>query len=578
MKQFFKQYIPYYKNYIGKFTLVIIGIILVSVGTAGTAYIMKPLLDDIFVNKNEEMLAIIPIIIIGLYTAKGIGRYMQAYYISYIGQDIIRKVRDKFLNHILNLDLIFFHESHSGELISRITNDINRIQNAVSTQISKIIQEIITIFALVGVTIYQSAELAFYGLIVMPLTLYPLSLMAKKVKKLSFKSQEKNSDITAHLSETFNNIEIIKANSTEYLELDDFEKHNQEFFKINLKAVKINELVSPFMEILGAIALAVVVTVGGRSVINGEMSVGTFFSFLTALMMLYTPIKSLSSLFNKLQDAIAANERINTIFALQAKIKSGQESFENHCDTIKFIDVSLKFTKETSNDSFEDKYALQNINLEASKGETIALVGDSGGGKSSLINTLIRFYDVNNGDILLNGTSIKDFSLKSLRDSISIVTQRVYIFNDTIGQNVAYGQPYDETKVKNALQQAHALDFIDDLSHGIDTVLDESGTNLSGGQRQRIAIARALYKNPQILILDEATSALDNESESIITEVLDEVSKDKITFVIAHRLSTIKNANKIAVFKNGKIICQGCEKELLDNCNEYKRLHTLANI
>lgn len=569
MIQFFKQYIPYYKDYIGKFILVIIGIILVSAGTAGSAYIIKPLLDEIFINKDELMLSLIPLIIIALYTGKGIGRYLQAYYISYIGQDIIRRVRDKFLSHILNLDLLFFNNSHSGELISRITNDINRIQNAVSTQIARIIQESITIVALIGVTIYQSAELAFYGLVVMPLAFYPLSLMAKRVKKLSFKSQEKNSDITAHLSETFNNIEIIKANSTEVLEMKDFSKHNKEFFNVNIKAVKINELVSPFMEVLGAIALAVVITVGGREVINGNMTVGTFFSFMTALMMLYTPIKSLSSLFNQLQDAIAANERINDIFALKAQIISGERNLDKDINNINFKNVCL---------DFDTKSALKNINLDVSKGETIALVGDSGGGKSSLINTLIRFYDTTSGDILIDKENINQYSLDSLRKNISIVTQRVYIFNDTIGLNVSYGQEYCETKVKEALSKAHALEFVNQMTNGIDTILDESGTNLSGGQRQRLAIARALYKNPQILILDEATSALDNESESLITEVLEEVSKDKITFVIAHRLSTIRNANKIVVFKKGLVVGQGTQNELLDNCDEYKRLYNLANI
>ena len=569
MIQFFKQYIPYYKDYIGKFILVIIGIILVSAGTAGSAYIIKPLLDEIFINKDELMLSLIPLIIIALYTGKGIGRYLQAYYISYIGQDIIRRVRDKFLSHILNLDLLFFNNSHSGELISRITNDINRIQNAVSTQIARIIQESITIVALIGVTVYQSAELAFYGLVVMPLAFYPLSLMAKRVKKLSFKSQEKNSDITAHLSETFNNIEIIKANSTEVLEMKDFSKHNKEFFNVNIKAVKINELVSPFMEVLGAIALAVVITVGGREVINGNMTVGTFFSFMTALMMLYTPIKSLSSLFNQLQDAIAANERINDIFALKAQIISGERNLDKDINNINFKNVCL---------DFDTKSALKNINLDVSKGETIALVGDSGGGKSSLINTLIRFYDTTSGDILIDKENINQYSLDSLRKNISIVTQRVYIFNDTIGLNVSYGQEYCETKVKEALSKAHALEFVNQMSNGIDTILDESGTNLSGGQRQRLAIARALYKNPQILILDEATSALDNESESLITEVLEEVSKDKITFVIAHRLSTIRNANKIVVFKKGLVVGQGTQNELLDNCDEYKRLYNLANI
>jgi subfamily B ATP-binding cassette protein MsbA len=567
--EFFKQYIPYYKDYVAKFILVITGIILVSGGTAGSAYIIKPLLDEIFINKDEFMLSIIPLIIIIMYTAKGIGRYIQGYYISFIGQDIIRRVRDKFLSHILNLDLLFFNNNHSGELISRITNDINRIQNAVSTQIARIIQESITIIALIGVIVYQSVELAFYGLVVMPLAFYPLSLMAKRVKKLSFKSQEKNSDITAQLSETFNNIEIIKANSTESLELNDFSKHNQEFFNVNIKSVKINELVSPFMEILGAVALAVVISVGGREVINGNMTVGTFFSFMTALMMLYTPIKSLSSLFNQLQDAIAANERINSIFELKAKILSGKKDFVDDCEEIKFKNVCLNFDK---------KIALKNINFNVKKGETIALVGDSGGGKSSLINTLIRFYDTSNGEILINDNNLKDFSLNSLRANISIVTQRVYIFNDTIGLNVSYGQEYSESKVNDALKKAHALQFVNLMPNGIDTVLDEFGTNLSGGQRQRLAIARALYKNPQILILDEATSALDNESESAITDVLEEVSRDKITFVIAHRLSTIRNATKILVFKEGTIIGQGTQDELLINCNEYKRLHNLANI
>ncbi len=569
MKAFFKQYIPYYKDYIPKFILAFIGIILVAGGTSGTAYIMKPLLDDIFINKDQEMLALLPWMVIALYSAKGFGRYIQAYYISYIGQDIIRKIRDKLFTHILHMDLEFFNSKHGGELISRITNDINRIQSAVSNNIAALIQESLTIVALIGMVIYQSPELAFYGLVVMPLALYPLTLLAKKMKKLSFRSQEKNSDITAHLSESFNNIEIIKASTAIDLETTKFKQHNLEFFNINIKAVKTNELVSPLMEILGAIAVATVITIGGQYVIDDKLSVGSFFSFLTALFMLYTPLKRISSLYNAMQDALAANERINELFALKAHIVSGKENLSTKIQKISFNDISLQFG---------DKKALDNISLEACRGETIALVGDSGGGKSSLINTLVRFYDTTDGEITIDNQNIKNINLDNLRNNISIVTQRVYIFNDTIAQNVAYGQSFDETKVIDALKQAHAYDFISKLDEGINTVLDEFGTNLSGGQRQRIAIARALYKNPQILILDEATSALDNESESIITEVLEEVSKDKITFVIAHRLSTIKNANKIAVFKDGKIICQGSEKSLLENCPEYQRLSSLANV
>ena len=569
MINFFKQYTPFYKNYKLQIFYAFIGIILVATATAGTAYAIQPLLDDIFINKNVDMLYIMPIIVVVLYTAKGFGGYIQAYFISYIGQDITRIVRDRLFSHVLKLDLDFFQKIHGGELVSRIINDINRIQSAVSGYLAEIIRESLTIVALVALVIYRSPELAFYGLIVLPLAFYPLSLLAKKMKKLSFKSQESNSDITSSLTESFNNIEIIKANNTEILEAKKFSVFNMIFFKYNMKAVKTNELVSPVMEIIGSFAFAAVIIVGGSKVIDGELTTGTFTSFVAALFMLYTPIKKLSSLYNKMQDALAANERINDIFSQKASILSGELSCPKDINKITFKDVSLKY---------DDFTALNNINLEASKGETIALVGDSGGGKSSLINLIIRFYDTTNGKILLNSNSIKEFDIKSLRENISIVTQRVYIFNDTIASNVAYGYEIDEIRVIEVLKQAHAYDFVMQMKKGINTVLDEFGTNLSGGQRQRIAIARALYKNPKILILDEATSALDNKSESIISEVIKEVSIDRITFIIAHRLSTIKNANKIAVFKNGEILSIGTENELLSSCNEYQRLYNSANI
>jgi ATP-binding cassette, subfamily B, bacterial MsbA len=569
MRDFFKQYSPYYKNYKLYFFYSFIGIILVSASTSGTAYAIQPLLDDIFINKDQNMLYMMPFIIIALYAAKGFGRYIQSYYISYIGQDITRIVRDKLFSHILTLDMDFFQKKHGGELVSRITNDINRIQSAISNSVAEFIRESLTILGLIGLVIYHSPELAFYGLIVLPLAIYPLSILAKKMKKLSFKSQESNSDITSSLSESFNNIEIIKANSSEKIEATKFSVHNMIFFKYNMKALKTNELTSPLMEIIGSFAFAAVIIVGGSKVISGEITTGTFSSFIAALFMLYTPIKKLSSLYNKMQDALAANERINDMFAQKATITSGELIFPKNIENINFKDIFLKYDNFT---------ALKNINLSAKKGETIALVGDSGGGKSSLINLIIRFYDTTSGNILLNESSIKDFDIKSLRENISIVTQRVYIFNDTIAANVAYGYEIDEIRVIEVLKQAHAYDFVMKMKKGVNTILDEFGTNLSGGQRQRIAIARALYKNPQILILDEATSALDNESESIISEVIQEVSQDKITFIIAHRLSTIKKANKIAVFKAGEIVCMGTEAELLNSCSEYQRLYNLANM
>jgi len=542
---------------------------MVALGTSGTAYVIKPVLDEIFINKDETMLQILPIAVIFLYSLKGFGSYIQTYYISFIGSDIIRIVRDKFLGHILKQDMQFFNIKHGGELMSRVGGDIAAIQGAVSSSIAVILMETFTIIALVTVVIYQSPVLAFYGLVVLPAIIYPLSKLAQRMKKLSKEGQEKSAVLMSILSEIFNNVEILIANNSQKQKLEQFENQNKDIFHVGMKGVKTNALVSPLMEIVGSLAAAAVIVAGGMEVIDGNLSVGSFFSFMTALFMLYTPIKRLSTVYNNFQTAIAANERINDILSHKSTINEGKEKLKDNIEKINFNNVSLKY---------DDKVALKDISLIAKKGEKIALVGDSGGGKSSLVNLMLRFYDPYQGDILFDNTSIKNFDFKSLRDSISIVTQRVYIFNDTIASNVAFGHELNEEKVKYVLKQAHALEFVESLENGIYTKLDEFGTNLSGGQRQRIAIARALYKDPQILIFDEATSALDNESESIISKVLDEVSKNRITFVIAHRLSTIKNANKIAVFKAGEIICQDTEEMLLKNCKEYQRLHNLASL
>ena len=567
MKQFILQYLPYYKNYKKQIFFALLGMIMVAVGTSGTAYVIKPILDDIFIKKDEEMLKLLPFLVVMLFSVKGIGRYLEQYYVAHIGGDIIRIVRDKFLSHILSQDIGFFHKRHGGELLSRVITDIGAIQKAVSQDVSVMLMNIFTIIALLGVVIYQSPKLAFYGLVVLPLIIYPLIKLAKKMKKISHKAQETAALMNSELNETFNNIELIIANNGQDMKCKTFGDINQDFFSITMKTIKNNALVSPLTEIIGAFAAALVIGMGGMEVINGNMSVGSFFSFLTALFMLYTPIKTFSSFYNSFQTTLAINERINSIFDIKSDIVNGSGKIKEDIKSIKFKDVVLKY---------DDKIALNHINLDAKKGDKIALVGDSGGGKSSLVNLLLRFYDPNQGEILFNDTNINSIDLKKLRDSISIVTQRVYIFNDTIASNIVFGEEIDEQKIKDVLKQAHALDFVEKLPNGIYTTLDEFGSNLSGGQRQRIAIARALYKEPQILIFDEATSALDNESESIITDVLDEVSKNKITFVIAHRLSTIKNATKIAVFKDGNIICQGSQDELLDSCDEYQRLYNLS--
>ena len=563
MKEFFKRFLPYMMEYKRQFYIALAAMIVVAISTSATAYVIKPILDDIFIKKDEMMLKLVPLLLIIIYIAKGVSRYIQAYYMAYIGQNIIRKTRDSLLKSMLNLDLQYFHDQKSGELISRITNDINRIQMAVSHGVAIFFKESLTVVALLGVVIYQSPKLAFISLVILPLAIYPLRILAKKMKSISHSSQSKISDLTAHLSEIFNNIEIIKAYNTTQKESDKFAQFNKDYANLTIKSVKTNELVSPVLEIIGAFAIAGVIIVGGQEVIDENMSVGSFFSFLTALFMLYTPIKVASSIHNIMQDSVAASERIFDIINKKADIIDGSSSLLD-INSINIDNLVLKY---------DDKIAINGISLQATKGETIALIGKSGSGKSSLINLLLRFYEKSSGSIVINkDKDISDYKIFDLREKIALVSQRIFIFNDTVLANVAYGHDIDRDRAIQALKDANAYDFIEELEHGVDTVLDEFGANLSGGQRQRVSIARALYKDPDILIFDEATSALDNKSERLIQDTLKEVSKNKITFVIAHRLSTIKDADKIVLMDEGKIVCEGNEEYLSQNCGEYRKL------
>jgi len=562
LKEFLKYYSRYYKDYKSKFFYAIIGMILVATASSATAYLIKPVLDKIFIEHNEKMLYILPFFIILAYFAKGLGSFIESYFISFIGLDIVRRVRDEILGHILNLDLQFYFKYHTGELISR---HIERIRSAVSSQIAELIRETLTAIGLLSVVIYQSPKLAFFALIILPIVIYPVSILTKKMKKISHKTQEKNSDINSHLSEVFSNIEGIKSYNAEIYELDKFKKYNYEFFRIHLKSVINSNLLSPIMQTFSATAAAIVIFVGGKEVMAGDMTIGAFFSFMTALFMLTDPIRRISQIINKFQEAVAAHERILQISNLKPSVKYGDVKIEK-IENLKFENVYLEY---------EGKLALKNINFEAKKGHIIGLVGDSGGGKSSFINLILRFYNPTKGRILINNNENEKIDLESLRKNIAVVTQRVYIFNDSIAANVAYGKKIDEEKVKLALKKANLLEFVESLENGIWTKLNESGTNLSGGQRQRIAIARALYLNPSVLILDEATSALDNKSELAIMQTIESISQDLIVFIIAHRLNTVEKSDEILVFKEGEIVCNNSKENLIKNCKEFQQLYNM---
>jgi subfamily B ATP-binding cassette protein MsbA len=428
--------------------------------------------------------------------------------------------------------------------------------------IPRMMVNIMLIVTLTSYVIYQSPKLAFYFLIIMPLALLPLQVLARKMKRYARRSQESNADLTARLTEIFNNIEVIKSSSSQKFEYHRFAKENLNFFKLTMKQHLINAMVGPTLEVFGSVAVAVAIYVGASQVFSGEITVGTFFAFVTALFMLYDPIRVLSNIHNQLQDAVAATERMNELFESRPEIVSGDQILD-HVEQVDFRDVSLHY---------EEKQALNGISLEAEKGRVYALVGDSGAGKSSFVNLLVRFYDVSSGTLMINGESIASYTLPSLHRKIAYVTQRIYIFQDTILANVAYGSEMDKERAIEALKRAYAWDFVEAMEEGIDTVLDEFGVNLSGGQRQRIALARALYKSPEILILDEATSALDNKSEKAIQKALESLKKEMITFVVAHRLSTVERADIILLFEKGEIIARGSYEELLETSPEFRKL------
>ena len=566
MKKLFLYFLPYLSEYKREFLYAVLGMVAVAVGTTASAHLLKPVLDQVFIAKDREMLKLIPFAIVAVFFVKSLGKYVQTYYTVYIGNDIVRKIRNKLSLHLMYQDMAFLNSMRNGELLSRTTNDIARIQNVVSGLIPSVLINAMLIVTLTGYVIWQSPKLAFYFLVVMPLALLPLQLLAKRMKKYSTRSQESNADLTSRLTEIFNNIEIIKSNSSQKYEQQRFSDENMNFFKLSMKQSRTNALVSPALELFGSVAIAVTIYVGANEVIDGHMTVGSFFAFVTALFMLYDPIKKLSNVHNQMQDAIAATERIDELFQTEPTIVSGPKVL-THIERIRFDDVSLKYG---------DKTALEHINIDAVKGKVYALVGDSGAGKSSLVNLMVRFYDATSGTIYVNDDDIRDYTLHSLHQKIAFVTQRIFIFQDTVANNVAYGETVDEARVIRALERAYAWEFVEALPEGIHTRLDEFGTNLSGGQRQRIALARALYKDPDVLILDEATSALDNKSEKAIQQALEALKEEMITFIVAHRLTTIEHADEILVFKGGKIESRGTYRELLEASEEFKKLANTA--
>jgi subfamily B ATP-binding cassette protein MsbA len=544
----------------------------VSAATSASAFLVKPVLDDVFFKKDLTMLKLIPLAIVGLFVLKGLFDYGQAYLMSYVGQRIIADLREKIYNHLQSLSLSFFTRNPTGVLMSRITNDVGLVQGAVTEAVTGLLKDLFTIVGLVGVVFYRDWRLAIVALVVFPLAVYPIVRFGRKLRSYSTRSQTAMGDISTILMETISGNRIVKAFNMEDYERARFAKENRKLFGILMKSVRVRAVSHPLMETLGGLGIAFIVFYGGYNVIKGVATPGTFFSFLAALLMLYEPVKRLSGVYNTIQQGLAAASRVFEVLDTVPEIRSepGAKVLTSISKRIEYRDVSFKY---------EQDWVLRNINLRIRVGEVVAFVGASGGGKTTLVNLLPRFYDVTSGKVLVDDCDIREVTVESLRSMIGIVTQLTILFNDTVRNNIAYGkisQPFEQ--IVKAAEAAYAHGFIRNLPKGYDTVIGEQGVKLSGGERQRISIARALLKNAPILILDEATSSLDSESEIEVQKALEFLMQGRTTLVIAHRLSTIRKADRIVVISNGVVVEEGTHEELLERDGEYRKLYLLQFI
>ena len=543
-KLVYKRFGPYVKQHKWQYFMVLVGMVLAALGSGGSAYVIQPLIDDVFKDKNEAMLYIMPLVLITIFFIKGLGIYMQGYYLSYINANVENLVRQKVMKRVLGFELDFFNRMRSGEILARIS-DISVVSYFATGYLMNFLSTILTIIAYSAVIIYNGSFLALLALMIMPLSIIPIRFIAKKLRSLANQSFQTSVNMNSRVFEIINNIEIIKASNGEKLEFKQYKDYSNEMFRLGRKSTRVGLLTSPLMELFGSIGMAIVIIIGGLEVLRDNMSAGQFFSLMAAMFLLYKPLKGLNGSFAGVQPALVANERLSDIIDRESKIIDGKEILKAPIESIEAQNITLKY---------DDFTAINNLSLKFERNTTTAVIGKSGSGKSSLMSLLLRLYEPNEGKILINNYDLKDLSQESLRKNISIVTQRIFIFHGSIASNVAYGMEIDEEKVIDALKKAQAYEFVSQLDDGIETILDEFGTNLSGGQRQRIAIARAIYKNPDILILDEATSALDEETEESIKDTLATLQKDKILIVVAHRPSTIELAQRVVQMSEGKIL------------------------
>ena len=559
----------------GRFSVAVGAMMVYAVASGGLVYLFKPIFDDLLLAVIPDRSRFVTVVtaIVGFSLAKGLGAYFSTYLMTDVGQRLVRDLRNELFGHILGQSAGFFSQQTTGGLMSRMMNDITRIQQVVSETLGDLLRESITVIVLAGLLVFIDPRLALVSIICAPLVVYPLIRLGRRVRRTTRRTQEEMEHLSHITVEAFSGHRIVKAFSAERFEHDRFNRASESLYRITMKVTSTLSVLPPLMEWLGALAVAAVLWYGMSRIGTGDMTAGDFTTFVGALLMMYGPVKKLSRVNANIQQAIAASERVFEMLDTHSEVHDRPQATPilPLRKNIVFNNVAFAYADSPSD------VVLQDLSFEVQAGQVVAIVGLSGAGKTTLVNLVPRFYDVSGGEILVDGIDIRDVTLSSLRGQIGIVTQDTVLFDDTIANNIAYALPDSERgRVEAAARAAHAHEFIVRLASGYDTMIGERGQRLSGGQRQRIAIARALLKDSPILILDEATSSLDAESELLVQDALAKLLLNRTSFVIAHRLSTVRRADAIIVLDDGRVCEIGQHDELLANPNsQYARLYAM---